>query len=95
MVAVRRLSLAVVWGLLFAVVWGLLTAVASFVMAHRLLTRALLPSGMWDFPGSGVKFVCPALAVIFLTSGPPGKSFFVLILLEGLDCCVSFRCTMK
>ena len=87
MVAVRRLSLAVVW--------GLLTAVASFVMEHRLLTRALLPSGTWDFPGLGVKFVCPALAVIFLTRGPPGKSFFVLILLEGLYCCVSFRCTMK
>ena len=38
---------------------------------------------------------CPALAGVFLTSGPPGKSFFVLILLEGWYCCVSFRCTMK
>ena len=28
---------------------------------------------MWDLPGPGIEPMCPALAVRFLTTGPPGK----------------------
>ena len=35
--------------------------------------QALLLSGMWEFPGSGIKPVCPALAGRFFTSEPQGK----------------------
>ena len=61
----------------------------------QAVDRASLPSGTWDFPESGIEFVCPALAGMFLTRGPPDKSFFVSILLEGLYCCVGFRYTVK
>ena len=33
-----------------------------------------LPFGMWNLPGSGIKTMSPALADVFLTTGPPGKS---------------------
>ena len=37
-----------------------------------------LPS-MWDLPGPGIKPVSPALAGIFLSTGPPGKSHMTLL----------------
>ena len=40
-------------------------------------TRALLLCGMWDLPGPGIESVSPALAGGFLTTAPPGKSYFV------------------
>ena len=69
--------------------WLLLTAVASLVAEHGLQTlglqwlqcvgfsswgsRAELPCGMWNLPGSRIKPVAPALAGRFLITGPPGK----------------------
>ena len=43
------------------------------------VARAKLPLGMWDLPGPGIKPVSAALAGGFLTAGPPGKSYFVLL----------------
>ena len=37
---------------------------------------ALLLHGMWDLPGPGLKPMSPALAGGFLTTAPPGKSYF-------------------
>ena len=34
---------------------------------------------MWNLPGSGIAAVSPALAGIFLTTGPPGKSCFCVL----------------
>ena len=34
---------------------------------------------MWNPPRSGIKSVSPALAVVFFTTEPPGKPWFVLI----------------
>ena len=31
---------------------------------------------MWELPRPGIEPVPPALAIRFLTTGPPGKSFF-------------------
>ena len=36
-------------------------------------SRAQLPHGMWDLPGSGLKPVSPALAGRFPATAPPGK----------------------
>ena len=36
--------------------------------------QAALPCGIWDLPGPGIKPMFLALAVRFLTTGPPGKS---------------------
>ena len=67
--------------LLFAVVHGFLIVVASLVehrlQAHELSTcgtRDLLFHGMWDLPGPGINPVSLALAVRYLSTGPPGKS---------------------
>ena len=38
-------------------------------VAHRLSC----PHGMWDFPWPRIKYVSPALAGRFLTTGPPRK----------------------
>ena len=35
---------------------------------------------MWDLPGPGLQPVSPALAGGFLTTGPPGKSPYLIIL---------------
>ena len=40
--------------------------------------RAYLLCGMWDPPGPGIEPVSPALAGRFPTTGPPGKSQFIL-----------------
>ena len=37
-------------------------------------TQAQLPHDMWNFPGSGIEPVSPALAGRLLTSGPPRES---------------------
>ena len=65
-----RLGLLIVMGSLGAehVLCG---AWASVVVAHRL--------SMWNLPGPGMEPVSPALAGIFLTIGPPGKSSFSYI----------------
>ena len=38
--------------------------------------QAQLPHSMWNLPGPGIEPVSPALAGRFLTTGPPGKSWF-------------------
>ena len=58
-------------------------APASVVMAHELsscVAWALLLCGTWNLPGPGFEPVSPALAGGFLTTGPPGKSCFFLII---------------
>ena len=35
---------------------------------------------MWDLPGPGLKLVSPALAGGFLTTAPPGKSLYLILL---------------
>ena len=37
-----------------------------------------LPHGMWNLPGSGIEPMSPMLAGGVSTTGPPGKSFFVV-----------------
>ena len=49
----------------------------SRALEHRLSScgaRAWLLRGMWDLPGPGLEPVSPALAGVFLTTVPPGKS---------------------
>ena len=36
-------------------------------------TRAMLPHGMWNLPGLGIKPMSPALAGGFFTTGPPER----------------------
>ena len=36
--------------------------------------------GIWDLPGPGIEPVSPALAGGFLTTAPPGKSRFFLLI---------------
>ena len=43
----------------------------SAVVVHGLIN---CPTGMWNFPRSGIKPISPALAGGFLTTGPPGTS---------------------
>ena len=46
---------------------------------HRLQgTWAQLPHGMRDLPRPGIELMSPALANIFLTTGLPGKSSFLV-----------------
>ena len=52
---------------------------ASVVVAHRLSCPA---AGEILVPIPGVELVDPALAVGFLTTGPPGKSELLLIYLS-------------
>ena len=81
------------WGPLFIAVRGPLTITASLVAEHRLQTRRLsncgsqaqLLRGMWDFPGPGLEPVFPALAGGFLTTAPPGKPlYFIMIPFGGI-----------
>ena len=54
----------------------LLSSCDSPALEHRIITcglQAQLFSGMWEFPGSGIKPVCPTLAGGFFTSEPQGK----------------------
>ena len=46
----------------------------SVVMAHGPSHCKAWGRSMWDLPGPGIKFMSPALAGGFLTTGPPGKS---------------------
>ena len=65
--------------LLSGCMWELLIVVASLVTNYGLSscgTQAYLPRGMWNFSGSGIKPVFPALVGGFLTTGSPGKSHF-------------------
>ena len=51
----------------------------SQALEHRLNScgsRAELPHGMWDLPGSGTESISPALAGGFFTNEPPGKPCF-------------------
>ena len=55
-----------------------LSSCSSQTLEHRLNScgaRASLLRGMWDFPGSGIKSVSPALAGKFFTTEPPGKAW--------------------
>ena len=54
-----------------------LSSCGSRALEHRLSScgaRAWLLRGMWDLPGPGLEPVSPALAGVFLTTVPPGKS---------------------
>ena len=65
------------WGLLFIAVCGLLIVVGHRLQAGGLSscgTHTLLPRGMWNLLGPGIKPVSPALADGFLSTAPPGKS---------------------
>ena len=46
-------------------------------------TRALLLHGTWDLPGPGLEPVSLALAGRFLTTVPPGKSFFFVYFISS------------
>ena len=78
------------WGLLFTGVHGLLVVVASLVAERGLWagrrnswgTVALCPHGMWDLPRPGIEPVSPALADGLSTTGPPGESLSVFLLLS-------------
>ena len=51
----------------------------SQALEHRLNScgsRAELPHGMWDLPGSGTESISPALAGGFFTNEPSGKPCF-------------------
>ena len=59
---------------------------------HRLSScgaRAELPCGMWDLPGPGIRPVSPALAGLFFSPEPTGKSWTLLFLkrIEHFSCC--------
>ena len=59
-----------------AVAVGELSSCSSWALEHRLNgcgARAQLLLGGWNLLGSGIKYVSPALAGGFLTTGPPGK----------------------
>ena len=51
----------------------------------RCGTQASLLCGMWNLPGPGIEPLCPALAVRFLSTVPPGKSFTRLLNIEAWD----------
>ena len=41
-------------------------------------TQILLPQGMWNLPGPGIKPMSPASAGRFLSTGPAGKSYLFI-----------------
>ena len=41
------------------------------------------PLYVWEIPGPGIEHVSPALTGGFLTTGPPGKSVFIQLLIEA------------
>ena len=45
-------------------------------------TRAYLLCGIWDLPGAGIEPMPPALAGGFLTTAPPGKPLYILLLIN-------------
>ena len=54
----------------------------SVVVARRLSIcgpQAQLPHSMWNLPRPGIEPTSPALAGIFLTAEPPGKSRIIFI----------------
>ena len=61
-------------GLLFVAVLGLLIVVASLVEPRALGEWVQLPHGMWDLPRPGIEPISPALAGVFLTTGPLERS---------------------
>ena len=83
-VAARGLSLVVAsrgYSLLrcagFALRWLLLWSMGSRHAGFSSCgARAQLLHGTWDLPGPGLKPVSPALTGRFLTTAPPGKSFY-------------------
>ena len=61
--------------------WALGTQ-AAVVVARGLSSCgawAYLLRGTWDLPGPGLEPVSAALAGGFLTTAPPGKTFFLFI----------------
>ena len=61
-----------------------LSSCGSWALEYRLSScgaRAQLLRGMWDLPSPRIKPVSPALAGGFLTTVPPGKSLFQLLIL--------------
>ena len=55
---------------------GLESTWASAVVVRGLSgcdIQALLPRGMWNLPGPGIKLGSPASTGRFLTTGPPGN----------------------
>ena len=63
--------------------WGIagFGSCGSRALGHRFNSRgvqAQLLWGMWDLPGPEIEPTTPALAGQFLTTGPPGESYFIL-----------------
>ena len=54
-------------------------------------TQVLLSFDIWDLPGSGIKYMSPALAGRFFTTEPPEEPS--PLKLKGLDEEQSSRCT--
>ena len=64
--------------------WFLLWSAGSRVLRLSSCgTWAQLPQGLWVLPDPGVKPTSSALAGGFLTTGPPGKSNTVVLILCG------------
>ena len=67
----------------------------SWALEHRLNscdTRAYLLRGMWDLPRPGLEPMSPALAGGFLTTVPPEKSLFQLLV---SNLCLFLSCIVK
>ena len=64
---------------------GLQALVFSVCGLSSFDTGALLPSGLWDLPGPGIKSVSPELTGRFLTTGQLEKSIFLLFVPADLS----------
>ena len=74
-------------GFSLVAVRGFLIAVTPLIVEHRLSNcgaQGYLPRGMWDLPGSGIEPMSPALQGRFLTTRPPVKPLFFLVIGERL-----------
>ena len=65
------------WLSLVAAAWASHRGGFSCCRAPALELWALLLHSMWDLPGPDIEDVSPALAGRFLSTVPPGKSYFV------------------
>ena len=62
------------WCTCFSLCWLLSLWSMDF---SSCVTWALLLCSTWRLPGPGIELMCLALAVRFLTTGPPGKSQYI------------------
>ena len=69
----------------------LLSSCGSQALERRLSScgaRASLLRGMWELPGPGLEPVSSALAGVFSTTAPPGKTDEYIPIID-LSCCSS------